>query len=168
MLTKPHRQEALSRAYVQIVSACCGMACNTRAVDYGIDLSLHEIADEGAEHCESGFAIDVQARSTTVAAVGEAEVKYDLDVRTYNFLRSPTAACPRLLVLLVLPEDEGLWVSLTGEELVLRRCAYWLGLRGREQVPNVRSIRVALPVGNRFTPEALRGILGRLKEGGTP
>src|SRR5262249_25712094 len=136
VLTRQHRQEALSRAYVQAVAAQAGMNLTLRTTDYGIDLTLHDFLVRGRRRSESGFNLDVQAKSTTAANLDEGSVKYDLDVRTYETLRHPRAGTPRLLVLLVLPEDEADWLRQTEEELLLRRCAYWLSLQGRPAVAN--------------------------------
>ena len=145
MLTKPHRQEALCRAYVQAIAAGAGMGCAFRLADYGIDLTLHEIKASG-----KGCAIDVQAKSSTLARTEEDMVRYDLEVKAYNDLRVPMVGCPRLLVLLVLPEVEAQWLSQSIEELVVRRCAYWLSLAGAAPVGNEKTVRIAIPVANVF------------------
>jgi hypothetical protein len=83
----------------------------------------------------------------------------------YQFLRDPRTQTRRALVLLVLPAEELDWLQQTNEELTLRRCAYWLSLRGRDPVANQRSIRIRLPLANVFSPEALRAMVDRLKGG---
>ena len=59
MLTKQHRQEALSRAYVQAIAARCGMSVSIPTPDYGTDLTLNEIESRGARRVETGFKLDV-------------------------------------------------------------------------------------------------------------
>jgi hypothetical protein len=89
------------------------------------------------------------------------EVVYDLDVRTYEVLRAPTST-PHL-VLLVLPEDESLWVQQTEDELVLRRCAYWISFRGcghNESGHHPHSH----PKGQRLLPEAVRALMAEQRE----
>ncbi len=168
MLTRNHRQEALSRAYVQAVAACCGMSSSTPLPDYGIDLSLHDVLLVGGRRVESGCKLDVQAKCTTWASVQGRYVRHDLEVASYNALRLVTAGCPRILVVLVLPAKEADWCSQTEQELVVRHCAYWLSLRGREPTANRKSVRVLLPRTNTFSIEALKGIMGRVKQGGEP
>jgi hypothetical protein len=43
MLTSQHRQELISRAYVAAVAASVGMNSSIRDLDYGIDLTLHQV-----------------------------------------------------------------------------------------------------------------------------
>src|SRR6266851_1720211 len=106
LLTKPHRMEALSRAYVQAVAARCGLSYQTRSTDYGIDLTLYEVAVQYGRYAETGYQLDIQLRSTTAASVAEDHVHYDLKVKTYNDLRPVQIFVPRLLVVYVLPENE--------------------------------------------------------------
>jgi len=68
----------------------------------------------------------------------------------------------------VLPADETQWLSLSEDELILRRCAYWLSLTGRRATTNRRSIRLRIPRSNTFTVESLPDILARSKVGRTP
>ena len=165
MLTKNHRQEALSRAYIQAIAARAGMSCSSRAVDYGIDVTVHEISRRGRRYGETGFRIDFQAKSTDAAAMTATDVLYDLDVKNYDDLRIAPPGGPRLLVVLVLPDDEAQWTDQTEEYLLLRRGAYWVSLMGHQPVSNVRTVRLALPRANLFTIEALRELMRRNSEG---
>jgi hypothetical protein len=165
LLTKNHRQEALSRAYIQAIAARAGMTCSSRGLDYGIDLTVHEISRRGRRIGETGFRIDFQAKSTDAAGVTPESVLYDLDVKNYDDLRVTPPAGPRLLVVLVLPGDETQWTEQNEEQLLLRRAAYWVSLMGRPPVANVRTVRLALPRANLFTIEALREMMDRLHKG---
>lgn len=107
MLTRNHRQEALSRAYVQAIAARCGLACSfAREFDYGIDATLREIRRRKRRYVESGFVLDVQAKSTTKSAASASHVLYDLDVKNYDDLREREVGCPRVLVLSVIFGEE--------------------------------------------------------------
>lgn len=161
MITKNHRQEGLSRAYIQAVAAKAGFAFNPRTVDYGMDFSLNQIVLQKGRLCETGIDIDIQARSTTLARITAEAVLYDLDIHTYEMLRDPLAKTMRLLVLLVLPTDESEWLRLSEEELLLRRAAYWYSVKGQPSTTNRRSIRLAIPRSQLFTPEALHDLARR-------
>src|SRR5262245_56266180 len=117
MMTRGHRQEALCRAYVQAVAAHAGLLCSKPEPDYGIDLSLRSVESRGREYLDTGVQLDLQLRSTTRAAVDDTSVKYDLDVRTHEFLRA-APPIPRILVVLILPPDEERWLSQSPDELV--------------------------------------------------
>jgi Domain of unknown function (DUF4365) len=94
LLTRNHRQEALSRAYVQAIAARCGMSVSTSYPDYGIDMSLNEIEISDHVRRESGYKLDVQAKATTRAGVTEDSVWYDLEVRSYDLLRASPVKKP--------------------------------------------------------------------------
>lgn len=83
-------------------------------------------------------------------------VVYDLDVRAYNLLRLETVYRPCYLVLLVLPEDESRWLTQSVDELVLRRCAYGISLRGASVTSNVQTIRITIPQSDVFSPQLVQ------------
>lgn len=165
MLIRTHRQESLSRAYIQAIASRCGLNCSFRDFDYGIDVTVHLIQRRGNRYVETGFNLDIQAKSTFGATMTNTDVLYDMEVKTYNDLRDPDVGTPRILVLLVQPEPETDWTGMTEDELMLRRCAYWLSLRGRAETTNTATIRVSIPRTNRFSIEALQGIMERVRNG---
>jgi hypothetical protein len=166
MLPQNQRQEALSRAYVRAVAAKAGVICVETVQDLGIDLFLRAVERHGSSYRDTGPQIDVQLKSTTRADVREAEIAYDLEVRAYELLRMNVPGCPRLLVVLVLPDDVAQWLSQSPDELILRRCAYWLSLRGAGPTPNQTTIRLAIPPANVFSVEAVQEMMKTLKAGG--
>jgi Domain of unknown function (DUF4365) len=168
MLTPAHRQEALSRAYIQAIAAQAGLSFSLPSNDYGIDLTLNDVEIRGKRRVESGYRLDVQAKSTTQAAVGKTDVRYKMEVQAYEDLRTLKAGSPRILVVLVLPEDEREWCSQTEDQLILRRCAYWLNLQGRVATRNRKSVQVILPRQNIFSAQEVRNIMDRIKRGEMP
>jgi hypothetical protein len=73
-----------------------------------------------------------------------------------------------LLVLLVLPEDEALWLSQSPEELVLRHCAYWASLVGAEPTTATSSVRIVIPRSQVFSVQAVQTLMNSLVQGGLP
>jgi hypothetical protein len=163
VLTRNHRQEALSRAYVQAIAGRCGLMSSFRDFDYGIDVTRHDIQRRGHRHMESGFKLDIQAKSTTTRNLTATDVVYDLDVKNYEDLRDPQVGCPRILVLLVLPEGEAQWIDQTEEHLLLRNAAYWLSLKGQGGTRNRKTVRVFLRRGNLFSVQALESLMGKVR-----
>jgi hypothetical protein len=169
MLPRNQRQEALSRAYVRAVAARTGVICVESTQDFGIDLFLRAVSVRDGEYADTGPQLDVQLKSTMRAALRDAQVIYDLEVRAYNVLREAAVApIPRILVLMVLPEDESQWTTQTVDELVLRRCAYWLSLRGAQPTAAHTTTRIAVPCTQVFSAEAITELMSRLKQGEMP
>ncbi len=162
MLTRAHRQEALSRAYIQAVAGACGLSCSFRDFDYGIDTTLHVIREVEERLEETGHSLDIQAKSTTAAAIGPTEIVYDMELDAYRLLRASTPFTPRILVLLVMPNDEKAWLDHDEERLTLRRCAYWLSLRGRPETRNRKSVRITIPCSNVFSPAELSRLMEKV------
>jgi hypothetical protein len=158
-------QEALSRAYVRAVAARAGMICQSIEPDFGFDLFLRTVERHDREYWDSGPQLDIQAKSTIRAEVRESEIAYDLEVRAYNLLRRTNRPC--ILVLLVLPADEGLWLTQSEDELILRYCAYWMSLQGAAAKANEVSVRVTIPRTNVFSVESVNELMRQL-EGTSP
>src|SRR5258708_4926643 len=135
-MTRNHRQEALCRACIQAVAGQWGMTYATPFPDYGTDLVLGEIEIVGNSLVESGNRVDVQAKSTALPQQASELIPFDLDIRTFNWLRATRHGNPRILVVLVLPEDESQWLTQTSEEFVVRHCVYWLSVAGMPGVKN--------------------------------
>jgi hypothetical protein len=163
-MTRGHRQEALSRAYVQAVAARAGVLCSRPDPDYGIDLSLRTVETHGRRYSDTSVQLDLQLKSTTRASVTASEALYDLEVDAFNYLRNPAAFCPRILLVLVLPADEVDWLSQSPEELVIRHCAYWRSLKGFPATAATKTTRVVIPLANVFSVEAVQTLLQRVKE----
>ena len=161
MMTREDRQEALSLAYIKAVAAFAGMTYSFRAKDYGIDISLHEVARRDNNLFELGLQLDMQVKSTTSVIETRSTIAYDLPIKGYDDLRFESAI-PRILAVFILPPDEADWLRHSKTKLELRKCLYWLSLRGRPGVRNRSSIRVTIPKRQVFTPASLRWIMGRI------
>jgi len=162
MMTREDRQEALSLAYIQTVAAVAGMTHSTVSKDYGIDITLNEIERRHGGFRESGVKLDLQVKSTASVVETRTTIAYDLPIKAYDDLRFESDQ-PRLLAVFVLPLDEVDWLRQTQAKLEIRKCVYWLSLRGQPAVRNRSSIRVTIPKRQVFTPASLRWIMDRIK-----
>jgi Domain of unknown function (DUF4365) len=164
LLTQQHRQEALSRAYIQAVASKLGMSCSIANFDYGIDLTVNHITRIDEYYSESGFKLDIQAKSSVNTTIDNDTVSYALNVRAYENLRIDIdGMTPRILVLLLLPEQETEWLEQDEERLILRRCAYWICLKGYGPTTNSSTITVTIPRANLFNAEGLHSLMDRIR-----
>ena len=88
-----------------------------------------------------------------------------MELKTYDDLRDSQVGTPRILVLLVLPEKEDEWALFSEDQLILKRCAYWLSLKEWPATQNETSVRVSIPRANRFNVESLAQIMERRRQG---
>jgi hypothetical protein len=142
--------------------------CGDVATDFGIDMYLRSVTERAGQYIDTGDQIDLQVKSSSLASVTETEVVHDLEVRAYDVLRPSRPRCPRLLVLLVLPDDEQHWISQSPDELIIRHCAYWHSLRGAEAATTTRKIRITIPKANVFSVETVQRMMSALHEGQLP
>ena len=81
------------------------------------------------------MSLYVQLKSIAGATVAPTEIVYDLKADAYDTLRRSTRNSPSILVLLDLPANRAEWIDHTEDRLEIRRCAYWLSLRGHPPTP---------------------------------
>lgn len=163
-MTPTQQQEEVSKAYLHAVAAKCGFAVGSWSQDHGgVDCTVGAASTVGMGYLARP-KIDVQLKATCRTDVEHDEyVSWQLDMTHYDGLRSPAHA-PHLLVVLLLGSDVDQSIEHTVEQLVLRRCAYWVKMTGM-QPHNGQSVSVRLPKSNVFSPDGLRAILERVSRG---
>lgn len=159
LLTEGDRKEALSRVYAHAVAARAGYTTAVYDQDRdGVDLRIQAGG-------EMRPAIELQLKATVhLAASDDGHFRFPLKRRNYDLLCIETQT-PRLLVVLDLPGDERRWMTISEDELVLRRRAYWLNLRGMDETTNATSVTVRIPERNVFDPESLQALMVQSSEG---
>ena len=148
-------QEQLSWAYVRAVIFRAGYRLNLPVVDdHGID---------GTVGSYSGGVnrVDFQLKSTTDYEIRDGSIIYDLRMENYNQLIKEDDL-PRVLILFLMPDDPGQWLTQTQEELCLRKCAYWMSLMGMAPSGNRSTVRVSVPLSNMFDLNGLADMFSRL------
>lgn len=166
-LTPNDIESEISYAYLHAVASHAGAGCQcaSRAADgNGIDAILTGWGPfPGGGYIEE-VDIKIQLKATVgLPAIRNGFLSYSLQgIGRYNDLRSPALATHRLLVVLFLPHNAADWLTVTENELVLKKCAYWVSLRGAPPSANETAQTVYLPQAQVFTPENLKDIFARL------
>ncbi len=159
LLTGNDRKEALSRAYVAAVAAGAGYVTAHQDFDRdGVDI---QIRAGGAMRP----TLDIQLKATAnLAMEGDDGFRYPLRRRNYDLLRDASMV-PRVLVVLDLPADEAMWINVSTDELVLRRCAYWVWLGDKPEAANSETVTVSISRKNLFDVDGLRNLMGKADTG---
>ena len=158
ILASGDRKEGLSRAYVHAVAAAAGYTLTPPDLDRdGVDVQVRA----GGPMRPS---LDMQLKATVRLVQHGAHWRFRLPKRNYDLLREPTMV-PRVLVVFDLPEDEERWVSASEQELVMRRCAYWVTLAGAPESENVSTVTVSIPTRNRLDVPGLKDLMDRARKG---
>jgi hypothetical protein len=108
--------------------------------------------------------IDFQLKATIRLARSSDTFHYPLKLKNYDDLRIDTQT-PRLLVVLDLPREREQWLAVSVNELIIRRAAYWVSLRGAPESKNTTSVTVSIPMANIFDVAALTALMEQSRRG---
>ena len=160
LLTGPDQKEGLSLAYVKALAARAGFSTAVPEPDRdSVDVRIMAGGPRRP-------ALDLQLKATgDLAEAQDGFRRFRLTIKNYDDLRVETQT-PRLLVVLDLPQDEAQWMTVTTEELVLRRRAYWMSLQqDHEGVMRQETVTVRIPEGNVLDVATLQTLMERSRSG---
>ena len=159
------RKEELSISYLNVLCAREGIAMEIQKHDDdGIDAILNKIVQrrDGSPYKAS---FEVQLKSTSrISVENDKSFSYPLKKKNYDDLRRPSTAKP-FLFLLILPENEGDLLDHSVNELIIRKCMYWLDLKGMPNSDNASNVTVYFPQENIVSPDMLRSTMTQIAEG---
>ena len=160
LLTVPDQEELLSKVYAHAVAARAGYVTGFYELDRdGIDLRI-----QAGGNMRPALEFQLKATINLGEPRPDGCFRFPLNSRNYNLLCTPTQT-PRLLVVLDLPKEQEQWMTLTADELVLRRRSYWLNLRGCEETTNTSNVTVRIPATNVFDVVNLRDLMEQSRNG---
>ncbi len=164
-LPTTQRQDHLGVAYVRAVAAKAGCTSLTQesGTDFGIDVTVYEIALIRGKPKQNGAEIKIQLKSTITAEFKDGHVVYDLDSNTYNNFMDERYSS-RILVLYVMPREIDRWLTVNQDGTMLRNCAYWHILPwGGAIVPSESTKRIKIPESQVFDPAGLVDLMNRAR-----
>ncbi|MBL8912027.1 MAG: DUF4365 domain-containing protein [Archangium sp.] len=154
-------------AYVKAVAHAAGYfveLAGRAADDAGIDLTIFAL---NATKRRQAPRLDVQVKTTVEELVGDP-FPYDVTAKNYDELRDDGPNnLPRILVVVSVPRDQREWLSASESQLVLRKCGYWVSLRGQPPKTNTSEVRIRIRRSDCFHPDNLKAIMAGLMLGGT-
>ncbi|NJK76628.1 MAG: DUF4365 domain-containing protein [Microcoleus sp. SU_5_6] len=146
------RKELFSKAYVRAVAAVAGCSVDQPEDDYdSIDLRIKARSIQGAV---SYPQLDLQLKCTSRDILDANCIRYPLILKNYNDLRI-NCQIPRILVVVLVPENIAEWLEQSEQQMSIKYCAYWVSLRGFSATGNIRSVTVELPRNNLFSVTAI-------------
>ena len=160
-------ESELSYAYLHAVASKIGAASkvgNRHDDNNGIDASL----TAWAPFLNGGYIQEVDLKIQLKATIGVpvdngTHLSYFLSgINRYNDLRSEALAVHRILIVMYLPADSNHWLTISENELILKKCAYWVSLRGAASSANGSGETIYIPKTQIFNPESLMDICARL------
>jgi hypothetical protein len=146
----PKQKERFSRAWVVAAAAAANFTYEIVADDErGVDMTVHS-----NEH-----TLDFQLKATSKPDVQDNFLVHDLDVRTYNLLRSQQRSGYGVLAVIIVADDTAVWHVMDHGGTSLTRSAYYLPLFGMPSTPNASTIRLRVPMSNLLTPGAMQAMM---------
>lgn len=117
------------------------------AAKFPVELTLNDVNGVDATVHDGGISTDWQLKGTSspVYSADGQTLFFDLDVRTYNLFIDDRNATAYLGVVVV-PEDDAHWASVSDKELRLRHCGYWQKVTGMSPTSNTATVRIHLPL----------------------
>jgi hypothetical protein len=165
-VTENDQKEEFSRAYIQAIAAVAGYTTSRPSIDDdSVDLT---IASRGGSGTIRSPKLDIQAKCTAKQKPSEPEFSFPLELKNYNDLRPANVMVPRILVVVLVPDDLNDWTNHCEDELTLRRCGYWYSLRGMGDTQNETSVTLKVPRTNSFSVVGLQAIMSRVATQGYP
>ena len=160
------QKEQFSRAYVLAVAAVAGYAWYQPSVDDdSVDLG---IARRGGAGTVRSPRLELQLKCHAAPTPGEPTFGFPLKLKNYDDLRDDRVQVSRILVVVLVPDAPEDWLDHSEAQLALRRCGYWISLRGLPATDNENSVTVTIPRAQPFHVDALRSMMERIGEGGLP
>lgn len=163
-LTDKDIESEISYAYLHAVASHVGAGCNiaNRASDgNGIDA----IVTGWGPFENGGYLQEVDIKVQLKATIGTPVINnryisyYLKGINRYNDLRTDALATHRILVVMFLPKEVEHWLNITEEELMLKKCAYWVSLRGAPESQNDSGQTIYIPPNQIFNSKSLKEIL---------
>ena len=161
------QKEQFSVAYAKAVISASGFNVSIFDVDEeSVDLI---VAAYGMDGSERSPRLEMQLKCTAdQEALKDKALHFALKLKNYNDLRETQLRVPKILVVLLVPQDLDEWLSQDEEALLMRRCAYWLSLRGFPETDNTATRTIEIPRSQVFNVEALKRIMRSIGKGGEP
>ncbi len=158
------QKEQFSNAFMQAIAAVAGFALSKPSVDN--DSIDWVFSGSGNQQTSKRPRLEIQLKCTSNSQSLESEISFPLKVKNYNDLRVEELLVPRILIVVLVPEDISSWLAQTDEQMTLKKCGYWLDLRGSSETSNVETVTVHIPIAQRFTSEALTELMRQINEKG--
>ena len=150
----------LSLTYLRAIVNCLGgIVRETGRLEdnNGIDATCEFFNIKGKGSKINNITIHFQLKSSSSLSFDSNDrLPLELPIDCYNKYRGYNSLVPMIMTILLLPPDKELdqWLEQTEQELILKRCMYWVSLYGAPDV-NQKNKTIYFPKHNVFTPESL-------------
>lgn len=159
-------KQQFSFAYIRAIASAAGYVVSEPAVDEdSIDLT---ISGKGGKGKICSPKLDLQVKCTSRDLTHSDYLRFPLKKKNYDDLREPRVLVPRILVVVLVPQNINHWLRQSEKELRVHHCAYWYSLRQCPDIINKTSATLSIPRSQVFSRKNLRKLMVTIEAGGTP
>jgi hypothetical protein len=133
--------------------------------DDSVDMVLHQRGGGGTIRSPR---VELQLKCKAAPSPAGDGFSHSIKLKNYDDLRDEGILVPRILVVILVPDDLSDWLGHSEAELAMRRWGYWVSLRGAPPSENATGQTVQIPRGQMFTVQSLQEIMQRIGEGKLP
>jgi hypothetical protein len=160
-------ESELSYAYLHAVASHAAMSCrlsNRLEDNNGIDAQV----TAWGPFTPSGYLQEVDVKiqlKATIQSPADSGTHYSYffkGIPQYEDLRKVTVATHRILVVLFLPRESRKWLAHDVEALTIRKCAFWVSLRGAPDPSHTTGETIKIPKVQSFSPDNLKQLMAQL------
>lgn len=164
-MTEDQQKEAISREFLRVLANGHGFKVLEPPQDHGVDMIVCPVTvrrepNGRVRYLDSQYKLDFQLKSTTAAGIidEDNQVKFDLEVKTYNDLVQRRAdPLPLHLLVVVLTDTPPRCVDIDQQRLALLGSAYWyLPDEDAQPSQNQQQVRISIPKANRVENHFVR------------
>jgi hypothetical protein len=159
-------QEALSEAYLMSIASVGNVTVNPFKHDeYGTDTILQKrVTLPDGRECDVNLNVQLKSTSShNEYRIDGSDIKYTLKVANYRAL-TMQSTYPKCLILLLLPDNQTEWVEQSVDELILKKCMYWVSLDGLGETKNEETVTISIPLDHYLDSSALGLIMQKCGE----
>jgi len=132
-MTDQIKKENISTRTIEILANYQGYEVESVKRDYGVDIRIientyRELEDGRKQIFPTNRELKAQLKATTEKGIKRrnGNIIYDLRAKNFNDLvQHQHWKRPTYLMLIILPDDEEMWLSYSKSDLVLRSECYW-------------------------------------------
>lgn len=161
------RKEEFSRAFLHAVCATAGFDLNKPNVD---DDSVDAIISANRKFHRRAPRLDLQLKCTSSFELGEHDFPFRLPSNNYEGLRGADLAAPRILLVVLVPQERAQWIQHSEESTLLQHCGYWHSLRNANEPddPDQKYIAIRIRRSRLFTVASLQEMMLAIGNGEAP
>lgn len=164
---KTLRMEDMSEAYLRALCAANGYSIVKVEHDNdGLDIAVRCKGKAADDSILVSTEVEIQLKSShaKITSHQDGSITYALEVKNYKWLIDTNRMIPLILVVFHMPSDENDWIEQNIDWLKIKKCAYWISLKGENDTDNKETISIDLPAGNMLTKDSLKEIMVKISK----